>query len=300
MAARIAMAIVVTFVTTAASAGPITGKYADIVNRMRRLESAHTGVVSVFSIGTNDDGTDLMALRVSLTPRRADPKKVAHLIVGTHHGNETHAPLLTMMIADKLVARYRSHDLFEANLAETEWVIVPVLNVPGYNANSRYERNTDPNRDYPGPCISGPGGRLKSIRTIMEFMSSRVFSGGITVHGYLGALTYPWGVSAADLHTADHNFFAQATQKAAEHNGYRHGTSTDIVYPCDGSFEDYIYWKHGMWSLLVELESGSSSDLTRTTSAVMSFLDQVDSSPSVKHAFDTQCTREERLDLRIE
>ena len=39
------------------------------------------------------------------------------------------------------------------------------------------------------------------------------------------------------------------------------GASTDVVYPCDGAFEDYAYWKHGMWSLLLELDSGSASDL---------------------------------------
>lgn len=299
--ARIAAGVIAALGTITSWAGPIAGKYADIVNRMRRLESANPDLVSVFSVGTNDDGTELLALRVSLGPKRSDPRKVAHLIVGTHHGNETHAPLLTMQIADRLVKRYRSvEQLFDTRLAETEWVILPVLNVPGYNAGSRYEKGVDPNRDYPGPCIPEPGGELKSIRTLMTFMQSRIFSGTVTVHGYLGSLTYPWGVAATSVETHDHNFFVQATAKAADLNGYRHGTSTDIVYPADGTYEDYAYWKHGMWSLLVELDSGSASDLERTTAAVLAFFDQVDSSPSQNHAFTAHCTRPSVADLRIE
>ena len=133
-----------------------------------------------------------------------------------------------------------------------------------------------------------------------KYLTSRTFTGSLTVHGYLGAITYPWGVDVDNTHTLDHNQYEQITSKAAAIAGYHYGTSTDIVYPCEGAYEDYVYWKHGMWSLLLELKSGSEDDIQKTTQATFSWFDQLDSSPSVKNQFTGHCNRSGRVDLHIE
>ncbi len=278
-----------------------TGRYKSVVDRLNQLQAAHPGFSQTFSIGKNDDGEDIIAIRISTTPAQVDPSKVGHLVVSTHHGNELAAPEFTLEFVKNILNRYESKNLYRGELSETEWTIIPVLNISGYNAGSRYEKGKDPNRDYPGPCISATGGKLGSIRTLMNFVTTRTFSGSLTVHGYAGALTYPWGVSVGNTHTKDHNLFDQITRKSAEQNGYRHGTSTDIVYPCDGAFEDYVYWKHGMWSLLLELKDGSKNDIAKTVKAIDVYFDQLDSSPSTQHTFNTQCSRQEMVaDLRFE
>lgn len=277
-----------------------TGRYKNVVDKLALLQNQYPGFAQVLSIGTNDDDTDIAALRISLTPAVSDPKKVGHLVVSTHHGNESKAADFTLYFIEELLKRYSSTELFRGSLADTEWLIIPVLNISGYNAHSRHEHGYDSNRDYPGPCLTAPGGKLKSIRLLMSHLKTRIYTGSLTVHGYVGALTYPWGVNTGDTHSLDHNAFEKITKAAASLNGYRFGTSTDVVYPADGTYEDYAYWKHGLWSLLLELRDGSTNDIRDTSKAIALYFDQLDSSPSVKNQLTGQCSRAGSLDLANE
>lgn len=277
-----------------------TGRYKAIVDQLNKLHVQYPNITSIYSIGKNDDGVDILAMRVSLTPAANDPKKIGQLIVGTHHGNEFQAPVFTMAFLTDLLGRYHTSNVYRGNLADMEWHVVPVLNISGYNQNNRYEKGVDPNRDYPGPCVATTTSKLASIRLAQALLASRPFAGSLTVHGYIGALTYPWGIDIGDTHTLDHNQFEAVTAKAARENGYQHGTSTDIVYPCDGSFEDYSYWKHGTWSLLAELRDGSPTDIKNTIKAITVYFDGIDSSPSVKNQLKSQCKREKRPDLQLD
>lgn len=281
---------------------PPTGKYKTIYDKYVALRDQYPQYAELFSIGENDEGTELIAMRVSTSPESADPKKIGHVVVATHHGNEGACPPFSIHFLEQLLKRYASTEIFRGNLADQEWTIIPVLNVTGYNSNNRYEYGRDPNRDYPGVCNSNPGGKLKSIRAFMDHLKTRVYTGSLTVHGYVGSLTYPWGVDADDVHTQDHNQFEQITAKAAAINGYRYGTSTDVVYPADNTYEDYAYWKHGMWSLLLEMRNGSQDDIESTTKAMFAYFDQLDSSPSLKNQFTGHCHRgaNKKPDLHLE
>ena len=275
-------------------------RYQTILSRMDTLHNKYPTTTEIFSIGTNDDGVEIKAMRISTSPTQVDPKKIGHIVVATHHGNEVGAAEFTMKFIEDLLTRYDSDEIYKGKLGETEWSMIPVLNISGYNAANRYEHGSDPNRDYPGPCISGNGGSLKSIRTLMDFMKQRIYVGSLTVHGYVGSLTYPWGVSTSNTHSEDHNAFEKITAKAAQFNGYTVGTSTDIVYACDGAYEDYAYWKFGMWSLLLELKNGNSEDIRTTSAAIAAYYDQLDASPSTHHALNGQCTRSLKPDLHNE
>ncbi len=295
---KLSLLLVIAFLSTTNSFA--AERYQTIVDRMNVLKGKYPLITHLFSIGNNDDNVPLYAMRVSLTPTVADPNKIAHVVVGMHHGNELAAPEFTMHYLEQLLVKYSSQALFRDNYDDKEYVIIPVLNVPGYNAANRQEKGRDPNRDYPGPCFNAAGGKLKSVRAMIEHLGSRVYVGGLTVHGYVGALTYPWGVNVANSQTLDHNAYEKLTRKAAEQNGYRYGTSTDVVYPVDGAFEDYIYWKHGIWSLLLELKDGSPSDIERTSAAMFTFFEGLDSSPSTKNQLVSACQRAGALDLHNE
>jgi len=276
-----------------------TGRYKIIVDQLRAIESQAPSFTSVFSIGPNDDGTEIYAMRVSTTPKVIDPHKIGHVVVSTHHGNESHAPLFTMAYLRSLVMRYQSQELWRVGLADIEWTILPVLNISGYNANERHEHGVDPNRDYPGPCPSNYW-RLKSIRNLRDFLERRIFSGSVTVHGYDGSLTYPWGMYANEYRTLDDNLYDSIFAKAAQLNHYKSGNGALLIYPANGCYEDFVYWKHGLWSLLLELLDGSENDIRLTVKAIASFFDQLSSSPSNKNQFLHQCTRSQGPDLRIE
>lgn len=277
------------FLTTLALGAAPTGEYKKMVDWMQKLVSEHSGSVSLFSIGTNDEGTELYGIRISVNPTVVDASKIGHLVVGTHHGNETKAPVFVMRLAESLIERYEGRERWKGRLPETEWHIVPVLNVSGFNKSQRAEYGVDPNRDYPDVCTGEPGGKLKSILAIRNYMTSRVFTGTVTVHGYVGAITYPWGMNVANTHTLDHNQYEKITATAASINHYLHGTSTDVVYAASGTYEDYVYLQHGMWSLLLELLDGSDADIALTVPAIESFFDQLDSSPSQQHSLNTHC-----------
>ncbi len=291
--------VAATLITIFANAAPPTGRYKAIVDQLGTLQAAHAAISQVVSIGPNDEGVEIFAIRISSNARQADPTKIGQLVVSTHHGNELSAPLFTMAFIRNLITRYESPELWKGNLADTEWTIIPVLNVSGYNANQRHEHGFDPNRDYPNPCLpAGAGGKLKSIRNLMALWASRSFTGSVTVHGYDGSFTYPWGHYTDNTHTADHNLYHQIFAKAAEVNGYRVGTAADVVYPANGCYEDFVYWKYGAWSALLELESGSASDITTTVQSISTFFDLLSATPSNQHAFTANCTR--GPDLRME
>lgn len=286
--------------TTMAWANSPTGRYKTVVDQLERFQQQNPQFASLISLGENDEGTQLIGLRISTTPKVHSTSKLSYLVVGTHHGNEGKSPDLALKFIEDMLARYNSTEILRGQLDEKQWVVVPVLNVTGFNRNQRWEYGHDPNRDYPGPCHSGQGGKLKSINALRTHLKTHRYVGAITIHGYIGTLTYPWGVSTTNTHTHDHNAYASATGKAAQHNGYRHGTSTDLIYPATGTFEDWVYWKYGSWSLLVELDSGSKRDIEDTSLAMQTFFDELDRSPSGTHGLTGSCTRTRLPDLYIE
>ncbi|MBI4403955.1 MAG: hypothetical protein HY537_07335 [Deltaproteobacteria bacterium] len=277
-----------------------TEAYQKVITQMQTLQQRHPQIVSLFSIGKNDEGAEIMGMRISITPLVSDPQKVAHFIVASHHGDEKKATVFALRFVEDLIRRYSSSELWNGQLAQTEWAVIPVLNISGYNLGRRNEHNLDPNRDYPGPCTSHPGGALGSIRALMNFLKGRIFTGSVTIHGFVGALTFPWGMNVENTHSLDHNPFDQITAKAARLNGYRYGTSTDVVHSAEGTYEDYAYLNHGLWSLLLELKDGSDSDIVQTVGAIALYFDQLDSSPSSHNQFNTQCARHRKPDLHIE
>lgn len=271
-----------------------TGKYAETFARMQALQQAHSRSSQLFSIGKNDDGEEIWAMRVSVTPTTVDKKKIGHILVGTHHGNEIGAHDFAMRFLEQLLQRYESPELWKNNLADIEWTIVPVLNISGYNANQREEHNVDPNRDYPSPCSANPGGHLKSIQRLIALVASRPFTGSVTAHGYDGSITYPWGMYSNLRRTLDDNLYATIFANAAKLNNYKSGNGADLIYPANGCYEDYVYWKHGMWSLLLELADGTAPDVEATVPAIFKFYDQLDASPSTHNQFLGKCDPERK------
>jgi hypothetical protein len=64
---------------------------------------------------------------------------------------------------------------------------------------------------------------------------------------------YPWGFATRDLKTAYEKEFIAWAKMAASVSTYPVGNSTALLYPAAGTFEDYVFWQHGTWSLLFEL-----------------------------------------------
>jgi len=255
-------------------------RYDKIITQLNDIQKQAPDKALVLSLGENNNKDQILMLRISSTPKVMDRNKIAVVAVATHHGNEGQTADIIISLAKELI---------KEDLGYYEYYLIPVLNIPGYNSNSREENGYDPNRDYPSPCKKTPNFYLKSTKDLDDLLGSRIFSASVTLHGFVGTVTYPWGVPTKDTHTQDHPYFDEITKKIAKIVGYDYGTSTDLIYGANGCFEDYVYWKKGVWSLLFEIKDGSTSDISNNVQAILEFFKSVNQTPSVNYDFTGIC-----------
>ncbi len=265
-------------------AGPSPTNYEKVTTTLQQIAQQNPANAKVITIGVNDQGTPIQALQIG-------NGEVASLIVGTHHGNEYGSTAVALGVADALA---------KAPVAGQTVFVVPVLNITGYNRGSRNESgiagSQDANRDYTGPCKSGATFRLKSTKALADFIDTRNVQISATLHTYWPAVVYPWGISTHDLSTPYDNQYKQLVQNATVESRYQTGNNTEVLYAADGTFEDYAYWKHGIWSLLFELGFSHSPDPTAIKNMVdvnipgiRRFLETSPKARVADHAFKGRC-----------
>jgi carboxypeptidase T len=241
---------------------------------LKRMETyAKRPHITLFTLGKNDQGKDIIGMVVGDVTQAVRK----HLVVGTHHGNERMAAELPFLFVDQIQKTQK---------LDTLYFVIPVLNISGYDRDRREEtgsdgRTIDPNRDYEDACKTKVDFRLKSTELLSQFVEKEDIIAAVTIHGYVGSFTFPWGMHTSHYNTLDNAWLMEWAQKAAELNNYRVGTHGDIVYPADGAFEDWAYFKHGVWSYLLEIRS-PSSDLNKDAAALVEFFKSAPSERS-KH-----------------
>ena len=270
--------------------------YASVQAYLREVESKNAGRAELLTLGSNDSGDKIEGLKIGSGP-------VKNIVVATHHGNEYGSSEVGLSVAASLAA---------APIVGQTVYVVPVLNIGGYNVRSRNERNAagshDPNRDYPGPCGTDGPFNLKSTKALADFIDREGIVASATLHTYYPAVVYPWGMSTRDLSTPYNDLFKLLTQAATVESGYEIGNSTEVIYPADGTYEDYAFWKHGIWSILFELGFSHSptqpeiDEMTRVNvPGIRRMLEQAPTARAENHAFTGRCDiRLKSLDRRDE
>ena len=232
--------------------------YSKVVKQLLEIHKQYPHMTEPVSLGPNDQGTEIIGLKIE-SPNSYEKKDIK-LVVATHHGDEVDAAPLTLKFTHRLLETLDSSVLRRViDLQDSIYYVFPVLNISGHETVNRREidasgRWHDPNRDYPDPCISAPFFKLRSIRNLANFVDEKRPSSAITIHGYFGSFTYPWGFFTQDDHTPDHDRFVKDASYATEVNGYRIGTHKEVLYAATGSFEDWAYYTYGTWTMLVEME----------------------------------------------
>jgi carboxypeptidase T len=228
--------------------GPSASNYEKVTQTIQQIAAQNPGTTKIITIGVSDKGVPIQALQIGEGP-------VNSLIVATHHGNEYGSTAVALGVADSLAKKPVD--------GQTTY-IVPVLNIGGYNQLNRYESNLsdsfDPNRDYTGPCKSGKTFNLKSTQALANFVAEKNIVISATLHTFWPAVVYPWGISTQDLSTPHDEQYVKLVKAATQESNYQIGNNTQVLYPADGTFEDYAYWKHGIWSLLFELGFSHNPD----------------------------------------
>lgn len=229
---------------------PNSNNYEKVVSTIEKLNNTYSSTTKLITIGVSDQGVPIQALQIG-------SGSVNSLVVATHHGNEYGSTAVALGVAESLAK----------NPIDGQTVyVIPVLNINGYNSLNRYETGVqgsfDPNRDYPGPCKSGEKFNLKSTKALADFLVEKNIQISATLHTYWPAVVYPWGISTQDLSTPHDEKYKELVKAATLESGYQTGNNTQVLYPADGTFEDYAYWKHGIWSLLFELGFSHTPDET--------------------------------------
>jgi carboxypeptidase T len=292
------------FMIPSATAGRAPSNYDVVVETLQKIAKAYPQTSRIFELGMSDAKVMLYGLEVSGSMHSLGRiNEVADLVVGTHHGNEYGSTAVALGVADSLAANpLPGHRVY----------IIPVLNVSGYNVRSRYESlngvSVDSNRDYPGPCVRGSSSfRLKSTKALAEFIEQKKIVSSATLHTYSPAALYPWGISTKDLKTEYESTFIGLVKDATVESGYAYGNSTDLLYSADGTFEDYAFWKHGIWSLLFEMGDGHSPSPEQIKKMVAGnvpgmrrFFENAPKIRAEKHAFTGKCDTNVRQRTRLE
>ena len=125
-------------------------------------------------------------------------------------------------------------------------VALPLANPVGYYENVRTENGRDPNRDF--PYDQDP---TQCLQTVTSRVIHRLFYhyggilSGITFHGGVASITYPWGSFAhtGDLAPDDASLHALAAefQRVGGKGTYEIGNMNEVVYPVHGGMEDWSY-----------------------------------------------------------
>lgn len=261
--------------------------YERVVQALQQIEAENPNISKVIQVGVSDSGLPIMGIQIGRAGK-------ANLIVGTHHGNEYGSTAVAVASAQAFA---------RAPLQGQIIYVIPVLNISGYNAGSRFERTqngrtVDPNRDYEGPCRSGQPYLLKSTASLAQFVDQAGIVASATLHTFMPGVLYPLGLSTPDTETADEVEFVRLGRAATGQSGYTVGNSNELLYAADGTFEDYAYWKHGIWSLLFELgtshrpsENQINTMIRTNLPGLRRFFIESPPSRSMKNAFSGRCDR---------
>lgn len=272
--------------------------YSSIVSRLDSLAKAQPALAQTFTIGQSNLGEPIYGLKIGSGP-------VPTLVVGTHHGNEYGSTEVAMGFAENLLS--------QPILDQTVYVL-PVLNINGYESADREEqlspwgRTQDPNRDYPGPCGSDGPFLLNSTQALAQWIETAGIVSLATLHTFYPAVVYPWGFTTHDFYTPDQSIFELLVRLATQNSGYDVGNSAQVIYPANGTFEDYAYWKSGIWSILFELgtthypsDSQVKKMIQQNVPGLRQMLENAPRSRSTGHAFAGKCDHALRaLDRRDE
>lgn len=258
----------------------INRKYSDVVQILKETEKKYPHLAKVFDLGVNDDGIMIRGISIG-------SGSIQNMVVATHHGNEYGSTELALALIQ---------DFVENPIKGQTLHIIPVLNISGYDAKSRREHGEDPNRNYPGPCATEGPFTLKSTKALADFVASKNIIASTTLHTFSPAVLYPWGLSTKDTKTEYDQLFIDLGNAAAIESKYPVGNSTDMLYPADGTYEDYAFWKHGIWSMLFELgfshnpnESAVAEIIRGNVPGIRRYFEKTPSTRAERHAFTGKC-----------
>ncbi len=220
---------------------------------------------TIFSIGTSVQGRGITGYRFG----SGDSYVV---FVGGTHGDEKSSTYTLNSFVDYLEAHY---DQIPANRTI---VIIPNLNPDGYAKTQRTNaNNVDLNRNFPAnnwkQGVSMPGGSFNpnggGNAPLSEPESGSLADYILSVNPRL-VLTYHAAAGVVMPNDSGDSVALAQTYDQKSNLNYEPSSQTGAIFTYDttGSFEEWLYDKHNIPTLLVELWTKSSNEFTKNQNAM--------------------------------
>jgi putative cell wall-binding protein len=277
-------------VTAFPSADAAYHTYSELTTAIRAVESAHSGLVRISSIGRSQEGRELWIAKVSDNVG-TDEGEPEILLDGGHHGREHLSVEMALAVLRRLTDRYATDAAVKRRVDGTETWILFNLNPDGttYDGGGSTYRDwrknrqptpgtraigTDLNRNYGWKwgCCGGSSGNPSSetyrgpkpwstpeVAAFRRFVDGRVVGGRqqirihLTLHTFGRAVLWPWGYTGSGVaDTDDRAALAAIGNEMARRASYR-GLQSHALYPTDGDQIDWMYGAHRIFSYTLEL-----------------------------------------------
>lgn len=226
---------------------------------------SRTTCKQIFSVGTSVQGRDLTAYRFG-----SGGTKI--LFVGSMHGNERSSYKTLIAFVDELERRYGEIP------GDKTIVIIPDINPDGYAHQTRTNASgVDLNRNFPSndwsQAVHMPGGVYSPTgggATPLSEPESSALASYVNSFGPRLVLTYhAVARTVIDNGAGDASAIAGSYSSLSGFAHYSHSHEDGIFnYPTTGEFETWLADKKAIPTLLVELATMSSSELSSQRSAM--------------------------------
>ncbi|XP_068759283.1 carboxypeptidase B-like [Montipora capricornis] len=251
---------------------------AEIHSKLYEIQNIYGNMASVEYLGRSHEGKNMLAIKITGARRYNKP---AFFIQCGIHAREWVSPATCMFIIDQMTQGYRNSFSVKTLLDKMDFIILPVLNVDGYeytwkgsdrryrlwrkNRRYHYDRRcygVDLNRNW-GYYWGGSGAsarhcdstyrgsgafsevETKNVRDYLEGLNrAERLKGFIDFHAYSQMWFIPWGYTSKN--SPDHNEQLRVAKKAAEAIYRKHGTR----------------FQYGSSAYLLYAASGGSEDWT--------------------------------------
>lgn len=249
--------------------------YDAYVDMMYQYEEDYPGLCEVFSIGTTNEGRELLVARISDNVGQ-DESEPEFLYTATIHGDETTGYVLMLRLIDYLLSNYGSNQRITDMVDDIDIFINPLANPDGsyhvgnsniYGAQRYNSMGVDLNRNYPDPEDGPhPDGNPWQTETIhfMNFAEERDFVMSANFHGGEEVLNYPWDTWSTLA--ADNDWWIYVCREYADtvHEnaipGYLTAFNNGITngyqwYTISGGRQDYMNYFHQCREVTAEISN---------------------------------------------
>ncbi|MFN8577588.1 MAG: M14 family zinc carboxypeptidase [Candidatus Sericytochromatia bacterium] len=236
---------------------------------------------------------DIWALTVTSNKQKAN-KSTAVFISGMH-SRELLPVEVNLKLMDLLISSYGKDPEITKYLDTREVIFVPLLNIDGRraveNGDSMWRKNRHIDNQYDGIDLNRNfdghwnfenvemTSELKRLKAELENKDSEIYSGPnkfsepetqalnqflnnkkvnimMDLHAYGNMVLYPPGYTSAP--TSMTPLFKKVAKVLTSKNGYKAGTSIEILYPSCGTSKDWGYDRHQ--AIAFTMEMGSDAD----------------------------------------